>query len=97
MTTETYGAHCSKAERSENVSEQSKGDLKREPKTSKIAAEIFQNLGSLLRSPFECRNTFSEVLAFDWCAPNACTIIGLGDIGVQTFKNGAQTPLKFTC
>ena len=40
MTTETCGAHCSKAERSENVSEQSKGDLKREPKISKIAAEI---------------------------------------------------------
>jgi len=52
MTAETCGAHCSKAERSENVSEQSKGDLKREPKISKIAAEIFQNLGFPLEVTF---------------------------------------------
>ena len=35
MIAETCGAHCSKAESSENVSEHSKGDLKREPKISK--------------------------------------------------------------
>ena len=52
MTAEACGAHCSKAESSENVSEQSKGDLKRNPKISKTGAEILKNFGFPLEVTF---------------------------------------------
>ena len=52
MIAEACGAHCSKAESLENVSEESKGDLKREPKISKSGAEISKNFGFPLEGTF---------------------------------------------
>ena len=63
-----------------------KSILSKEPKISKIAARIFEIMGSLLRSPFECINTFSELSAFEKCAKHVSANIILGDMGVQNLK-----------
>ena len=52
MTAEICEAHHSKGESSENVFLQPKGDLKRRPKISKTAGEIFENFGSPLEVTF---------------------------------------------
>ena len=71
--------------------------LRGNPKFQKSQPIFFKIWGSLLRLPFDWSETFSELSAFEQCAPHVSAIIILGDIGDQTLKNGVQHPLKFTC
>ena len=68
----------------------SRGD----PKFSKISPAVFEILGRLLRSPFDCRNTFSELSAFEWCTSQVSAVIILEDTGAQSFQNGQKSPVK---
>ena len=66
--------------------------LKRRPKIFKNLTSTFQILGCLLRSRFECRNTFSELSAFEWCASQVSAVIILEDTGAQKIQNGQNHP-----
>ena len=67
------------------------------PKFQNPVPRFLKILGSLLRAPSECRNTFSELSPFEWYAPQVSVANRSGDKGVQTLKNGVLTPLWFTC